>query len=274
MPAAVPVSNRAELAERYRSVRATTETLCRPLSPEDCNLQSMPDASPAKWHLAHTTWFFETFLLAAFDPGHRPFHSHYGYLFNSYYNAVGDRLPRPRRGLLTRPAVEEVYRYRAHVDAHLGRLLRDADEARLRRLGPLVELGLNHEQQHQELLLTDLKHAFACNPLRPAYRDRPATAARGGMGGRSRRGAGGRQPAGRGALPTGAGADGGPRGAAGPTLRRRVGVDGEPVRRLPRVPAGGGGAGRVQRQVHVQPTRAAGRLLRDAAVPPAPHLPQ
>jgi ergothioneine biosynthesis protein EgtB len=163
-----------DLQAAYRAVRGLTERLCAPLGPEDYVVQSMPDASPVKWHLAHTTWFFETFLLAAFDPGHQPFHPHYGYLFNSYYNAVGDRLPRPRRGLLTRPAVEEVYRYRAHVDAHLGRLLRDADEARLRRLGPLVELGLNHEQQHQELLLTDLKHAFSCNPLRPAYRDPPA----------------------------------------------------------------------------------------------------
>jgi ergothioneine biosynthesis protein EgtB len=162
------------LRDAYRAVRGLTERLCAPLGPEDYVVQSMPDASPAKWHLAHTTWFFGTFILAAFDPGHEPFHPHYGYLFNSYYNALGDRLPRPRRGLLTRPTVEEVYRYRAHVDARMERLLEDADEARLRGLGPLVELGLNHEQQHQELLLTDLKHAFACNPLRPAYRDRPA----------------------------------------------------------------------------------------------------
>src|SRR5207302_2246844 len=135
---------------------------------------SMPDASPAKWHLAHTTWFFETFLLAAFDPAHEPFHPHYGYLFNSYYNAVGDRLPRPRRGLLTRPTVAEVYRYRAHVDSRMDRLLAGAGPDRLARLRPLVELGLNHEQQHQELLLTDPKHALGANPLRPGYRGPPA----------------------------------------------------------------------------------------------------
>jgi ergothioneine biosynthesis protein EgtB len=155
------------LLHDYRAVRALTERLCAPLSPEDMNVQSMPEASPAKWHLAHTTWFFETFLLAD-RPGYRPFHPHFAYLFNSYYNAVGDRWPRPQRGLLSRPALDEVLRYRRHVDAHLGELLSDGPE------DALVRLGLEHEQQHQELLLTDVKHAFGANPLRPAYRDRPA----------------------------------------------------------------------------------------------------
>jgi ergothioneine biosynthesis protein EgtB len=155
----------------YQTVRGLTERLCASLGPEDHVVQSMPEASPAKWHLAHTTWFFETFLLAAFDRAHEPFHPRFGFLFNSYYNAVGDRLARPQRGLLSRPTVEDVYAYRAHVDARMERLLRgpEADGPRLR---PLVDLGLNHEQQHQELLLTDLKHAFGCNPLRPAYRRR------------------------------------------------------------------------------------------------------
>src|SRR5947209_695618 len=143
-------------ASRYREVRRLSEQLCRPLAVEDYVVQSMPDASPAKWHLAHTSWFFETFLLAPGLPDYRPFSADFAYLFNSYYNAVGDRHPRPQRGLLTRPTVEEVYRYRAHVDRALTRLLEAADSDRLRRVGPVLTLGLNHEQQHQELLLTDL----------------------------------------------------------------------------------------------------------------------
>jgi ergothioneine biosynthesis protein EgtB len=157
-------------------VRGLTERLCAPLSDEDCIVQSMPDASPVKWHLAHTTWFFETFVLGPACPGYRPFHPRFAYLFNSYYNAAGDRLPRPRRGLLTRPTLAEVYRYRRHVDGALRRLLRDGagPEAARRTL-----LGLHHEQQHQELILTDVKHAFSCNPLRPAYRARPEPGDRG-----------------------------------------------------------------------------------------------
>ena len=169
MPAVVSTENRAALISRYRSVRAETEARCRPLSAEDCLLQSMPGASPAKWHLAHTTWFFETFLLIPHAPGYQLHHPEYPYLFNSYYNAVGERWARPARGLLSRPTVEEVYTYRRAVDQRVLEWLRRADDAALATSLPLIELGLNHEQQHQELLLTDLKHAFSLNPLRPAY---------------------------------------------------------------------------------------------------------
>ncbi|HLL81692.1 MAG TPA: ergothioneine biosynthesis protein EgtB [Longimicrobium sp.] len=163
------------LEEQYQRVRDTTVRLCAPLTPEDHVLQSMPDASPAKWHLAHTSWFFETFVLARL-PGYRVFHPRYGYLFNSYYNAVGERHERPRRGLLSRPPLEEVHAYRRHVDGWmrewLGSGAGEAPEARA-----VAELGLHHEQQHQELLLTDVKHAFGSQPLRPAYRQFPPPAA-------------------------------------------------------------------------------------------------
>jgi ergothioneine biosynthesis protein EgtB len=139
------------------------------LAIEDYGVQSMPDASPAKWHLAHTTWFFETFVLDA-DRTYVPFDPRFGYLFNSYYNAVGERLSRSQRGLISRPTVAEVYRYRDSVDGRVTNLF--AAEQRPADFDDIVVLGLNHEQQHQELLLTDLKHAFAANPLRPAYRDR------------------------------------------------------------------------------------------------------
>jgi ergothioneine biosynthesis protein EgtB len=166
-------------AARYCTVRGLTERLCEPLEVEDYGLQSMPECSPPKWHLAHTTWFFETFILEAHEPGFRPHHPQYRYLFNSYYEAVGERWPRPARGLLSRPTVAEVFEYRRAVDARMAALFRSADEQTLARLEPLVEIGLNHEQQHQELLLTDLKHAFGLNPLRPAYiapaSQRPAT---------------------------------------------------------------------------------------------------
>jgi ergothioneine biosynthesis protein EgtB len=175
----------AGLLARYRQVRAALEAAAAPLSPEDLVVQSMPDASPAKWHLAHTSWFFETFVLS--DPtfaGYRPFHPQYGYLFNSYYDAVGDRHPRPKRGLLTRPSAEEVFRYRSHVDTAIAERLRQLSPSDLERLRPVIELGLNHEQQHLELLLTDIKHAFAQNPLRPAYRERGPLAP--GAGGATR----------------------------------------------------------------------------------------
>ena len=158
---------RVRLAERLACVRAATETLVAPLRAEDQNLQSMPEVSPAKWHRAHTTWFFETFILAAELPGYQPFHPAFEELFNSYYNAVGRQHPRPRRSLLSRPDVEEVGQYRRHVDAAMQSLIADCDEPCLSRVSPLVELGMNHEQQHQELLLTDLKHAFSFNPLAP-----------------------------------------------------------------------------------------------------------
>jgi ergothioneine biosynthesis protein EgtB len=159
----------SDLAERYEATRRATERLCEPLSPEDAAAQSMTDASPAKWHLAHTSWFFETFLLESELPDHRPFCPEYRVLFNSYYEGVGPQYPRPRRGLLTRPGLGEVLEYRAQVDSHMRRLLRSGPREEVL---DLVTLGLHHEQQHQELILTDVKHLLSCNPLRPAYRDR------------------------------------------------------------------------------------------------------
>ncbi|HTU19730.1 MAG TPA: ergothioneine biosynthesis protein EgtB [Gemmataceae bacterium] len=159
------------LASSYEETRSLTEQLCAPLAIEDYGVQSMPDASPAKWHLAHTAWFFETFVLADSDPSYRPFHPQFGYLFNSYYNSVGSYWPRSQRGLLARPTVAEVYRYRQHVDRAVLRLLHHEGPALTPLIRNRIVLGLNHEQQHQELLLTDLKHTFAGNPLRPSYRE-------------------------------------------------------------------------------------------------------
>jgi len=159
-------ADRATRHDRYTGVRAYTEQLAAPLSPEDQVVQSMPDVSPTKWHRAHTTWFFETFLLSPSLPGYAPFDPAYGYLFNSYYEAVGPRHPRPSRGLISRPSVEEVARYRAHVDDAMHKLLDDCDDAAQLAL---VELGLHHEQQHQELLLMDIKHVLHCNPTDPVY---------------------------------------------------------------------------------------------------------
>jgi ergothioneine biosynthesis protein EgtB len=159
-----------DLAERYRAVRGLTEELCRTLEVEDYVIQSMPDASPVKWHLAHSTWFFETFLLSPHVADFVPYHPAYRHLFNSYYNAVGERWARPARGLLSRPTVKEVHDYRRAVDAQVLEWLSRVDEPAVAAAASVVELGLNHEQQHQELLLTDLKHAFGLNPLRPAYR--------------------------------------------------------------------------------------------------------
>ncbi len=173
MRASQPVRNDgdASLAERYGRVRETTERLCQPLSAEDCQVQSMDDASPAKWHLAHTSWFFETFVLERWQPQYRVFHPAFRVLFNSYYQTVGKQHPRPQRGLLSRPTLEEVLAYRRHVDRYLPELLaRGADEDG--GIAALVELGLQHEQQHQELILTDIKHLLSCNPLHPAYRER------------------------------------------------------------------------------------------------------
>ncbi|HET7086509.1 MAG TPA: ergothioneine biosynthesis protein EgtB [Rhizomicrobium sp.] len=155
------------LAQAYAQVRALSCTLAAPLSAEDCAIQSMPDASPVKWHLAHTSWFFESVILSR-QPGYEPFDPRFGFLFNSYYEALGPRHPRPRRGLLTRPALEEVYAYRAHVDAAMAQACEQPE------LADTITLGLHHEQQHQELILTDIKHAFFCNPLLPAYDGAPA----------------------------------------------------------------------------------------------------
>jgi ergothioneine biosynthesis protein EgtB len=168
--ATAQISTTPTLLARYREVRQMTERLCAPLATDDYMLQSMPDASPPKWHLAHTSWFFETFLLGQ-RPDYRPFHPGFGFLFNSYYEAVGQRLARHQRGLISRPTVEEVYQFRAHVDRHMEVFL--AEVAEDAETAPLVLLGLNHEQQHQELLLTDLKHGLSLNPLRPAYTTPP-----------------------------------------------------------------------------------------------------
>jgi ergothioneine biosynthesis protein EgtB len=155
------------MSSRYRTVRTATEQLAVVLSAEDCAIQSMPDASPVKWHLAHTSWFFETFILAPHQPGYRVFHPAFRMLFNSYYNGIGEKHPRPRRGLLSRPSLEEVRAYRAHVDAAMAKLM---DAGTLPpSVNALIELGLNHEQQHQELILTDVLHLLSCNPLKPAY---------------------------------------------------------------------------------------------------------
>jgi ergothioneine biosynthesis protein EgtB len=160
------------IAQRYAEVRKTTEQLCAPLDSEDCSAQSMPDASPAKWHLAHTSWFFETMVLERATPGFRPFHPDFRVLFNSYYNAVGDQHPRPERGLLTRPSLDQVLEYRAHVDRGILELLGSDAPARL--YSGVVELGIEHERQHEELILTDVKHLLSRNPLYPAYHLRPA----------------------------------------------------------------------------------------------------
>jgi ergothioneine biosynthesis protein EgtB len=157
------------LEQRFAAVRGRSLALAAPLSGEDCCVQSMPDASPTKWHLAHTSWFFDVFLLEPFEPNFEPFRPEFRVLFNSYYNAVGDMHPRPQRGLLTRPSLAEVRAYREHVDARMFALL--SAHGANPRLSGLVELGLQHEQQHQELMLTDIKHLLSMNPMRPAYHE-------------------------------------------------------------------------------------------------------
>ena len=157
------------LVEAFLAVRNETERRAAPLTPEDQLIQSMPDASPAKWHRAHTTWFFEQFLLGEHCPGYRPFHPDYAFLFNSYYVSAGPRHARHQRGHLTRPGADEITAYRRHVDAAVVKFFQTADEDKLREIAPLLEVGLNHEQQHQELMLTDILHAFAQNPIPPAY---------------------------------------------------------------------------------------------------------
>jgi ergothioneine biosynthesis protein EgtB len=160
----------SSLAERFARSRATTEYLCRPLATEDFVVQSMPDASPIRWHLAHTTWFFDTFVLARWESGYQPVQPAYQVLFNSYYQSVGEQFPRARRGLLTRPTVSDVFDYRHAVDQRVSRILAHHGGDAADGLHDVVELGIHHEQQHQELMLTDLKHAFSCNPLFPTYR--------------------------------------------------------------------------------------------------------
>ena len=159
------------LGQRYRAIRNHSLGLAASLSPEDQCVQSMPDASPVKWHLAHTTWFFETLLLRPNVPGYRLFDEQFPMLFNSYYEALGPRYPRPQRGLLTRPDIGRVHAYRAAVDQAMLGLLETLDASVDSSILPLVELGLNHEQQHQELMLTDILHLMSCNPMLPAVRE-------------------------------------------------------------------------------------------------------
>ncbi len=168
-----PCCDRAALLRRLLAVRERTRALAAPLSAEDQCVQAMPDASPTKWHLAHTTWFFEAMVLGPLAPRYRPFDARYARLFNSYYEVLGPRHPRPQRGLLTRPSVAEVGTYRDAVDAALARFIEQADADTWAAAAPLLVLGLNHEQQHQELLLTDVLVLLSMNPLRPAYTAAP-----------------------------------------------------------------------------------------------------
>jgi ergothioneine biosynthesis protein EgtB len=160
------------LLARFHQIRDFTNALCTNLEAEDFVVQSMPDVSPTKWHLSHTTWFFETFILKKFVPGYHADVPEYAYLFNSYYNAAGDMHRRDLRGLIARPTVSEAQRYRSSIDAHIDNLLSDADESLIGEIEPILVLGIHHEQQHQELLITDIKHVFAQNPLYPVFRER------------------------------------------------------------------------------------------------------
>ena len=160
------IGQREDILHAFARVRRRSLEIAAPLSPEDCCAQSMPDASPVKWHLAHTTWFFETFILEAHEPAFSPFHPAFRVLFNSYYNGIGAKHPRPQRGLLTRPSLDQVRAYRLDVDRRVARLLAAGAAP---GVAALLELGLQHEQQHQELMLTDIKHLLAQNPLYPAY---------------------------------------------------------------------------------------------------------
>ena len=162
------------LLERFRRIREFSERLCATLEPEDYVVQSMPDVSPTKWHLAHTSWFFETFILKVWMPGYQPEVPEYAYLFNSYYNAAGDMHRRDLRGLISRPTVAEAYRFRHSIDAHIQELLESAEEELIDQIEPVFTIGLHHEQQHQELLVTDIKHVFAQNPLYPIFQERTA----------------------------------------------------------------------------------------------------
>jgi len=160
---------RDDLLKDFSAVRTTSEELCSPLETEDYVVQSMPDVSPPKWNLAHTTWFFERVILHELVPGYRPYHDRYYYLFNSYYQSLGDRWNRDQRGVVSRPTVSEILSYRAEINRRMAELLLNAPEGSLPDLMRLTELGIHHEQQHQELLLTDIKHIFASNPFRPVY---------------------------------------------------------------------------------------------------------
>jgi ergothioneine biosynthesis protein EgtB len=171
MPTAKDTSG---LLDRFDEVRATTEALAAPLSPEDQTVQSMPDTSPTKWHRAHVTWFFETFVLAENEAGFAPFQDSYWFLFNSYYETVGPRYARPDRGLISRPGAHEVGSYRSNVDDRMRDFVASLDDGTRDKLAPVIELGFHHEQQHQELLLMDIKHVLSRNPLRPVYAGEPS----------------------------------------------------------------------------------------------------
>jgi ergothioneine biosynthesis protein EgtB len=171
-----PSQTRPTLAQRFAAVRAQTEALCVPLETEDYVVSSMPDVSPTKWHLAHTSWFFETFALATHLPTYRALNPKYAFLFNSYYVQAGERHCRAQRGLVTRPTVDQVYAYRAHVDEQVRQLIAEIGDDRAHPAHAIIELGLHHEQQHQELLLTDIKHVFWTNPMRPTYLARAESA--------------------------------------------------------------------------------------------------
>ncbi len=162
---------REALVESFKEVREYSETICAPLAVDDFQIQSIVETSPPKWHLAHTTWFFETFVLPEFQPGYRPYREDFDYLFNSYYETVGSMHPRSKRGLLSRPTIDEVYAYRAAVDEQMLTLTKEVSGEDWGELAFRVNLGLNHEQQHQELLFMDIKHNLSVNPLNPAYRD-------------------------------------------------------------------------------------------------------
>jgi len=165
----------ATLQTRYDEVRAYTEQLAAPLSPEDQTVQSMPDVSPTKWHRAHVTWFFETFVLAENEPRFAPYQDQYWFLFNSYYEQIGPRYARPMRGVISRPGAHDVGLYRGNVDDRMRDLIDTLDDGTLTKIAPTIELGFHHEQQHQELLLMDIKHVLSLNPLQPAYAGRPVT---------------------------------------------------------------------------------------------------
>jgi hypothetical protein len=164
--------NAADLARQFEAVRLQTEALCEPLEIEDYGLQPIPDVSPPKWHLAHTTWFFENFVLAEARPDYERFHPMYHYLYNSYYNLAGKFHPRVARGDISRPTVAEVYRFRRHVTQAILDLLASCSEEQLAQIAPTIVLGMNHEQQHQELVLTDIKYSLSRNPMEPVYLER------------------------------------------------------------------------------------------------------
>lgn len=165
--------SKERLTESYKSVRELSGALAEPLEIEDYVIQSMPDVSPTKWHLAHTSWFFETFVLSEAIKDYKSPSPQYAYLFNSYYVQAGERHLRPKRGLISRPTVEETYNYRSFVDEHMIRFMEDADDKKWKEYAPVIEIGIHHEQQHQELIVTDIKHVFSENPLRPEYVKKP-----------------------------------------------------------------------------------------------------